>query len=162
MIAAALAVAALERGAVLDRDERVLQLGATLVVRVHVAGGDGRHAERLCELVQRVVAPRIASLVGTLQLDVERAGKRAREPRCRVRIDDAEPLPRTTGQRNEPLGMLGEDVDARPGRQQLTLPAGQPGARVRVGEDAAEVRVAHLRLAEQGHVGIADASPRRR
>ena len=156
VIAAALAVAALERGAVLDRDERVLQLGAALVVRVHVAGGDGRHAERLCELVQRVVAPRIASLVGTLQLDVERAGKRAREPRRRVRVDDAEPLPRTAGQRNEPLGMLGEDVDARPGRQQLALPAGQPGARVRVGEDAAEVRVAHLRLAEQRDMGVAD------
>ena len=157
MIAAALALAAVERGAVLDRDERVLQLGATLVVRVHVAGRDGRHAERLGELVQRVVAPRVAALVRTLQLDVERAGKRAREPRRRVRVDDAEPLPRAAGQRNEPLGMLGEDVDARPGRQQLALPAGQPGARVRVGEDAAEVRVAPLRLAEQRDMGIADS-----
>ena len=52
--------------------------------------------------------------------------------------------------------MLGEDVDARPGRQQLALPAGQPGARVRVGEDAAEVRVARLRLAEKGDMGVAD------
>ena len=52
--------------------------------------------------------------------------------------------------------MLGDDVDARPGRQQLTLAAGQPRARVRVGEDAAEIRVALLRLAEQGDMGAAD------
>ena len=48
--------------------------------------------------------------------------------------------------------MLGNHLDARRGRQQLSLPAGQPGARVRVREDAAEVRVAALRLAQQRHV----------
>ena len=53
--------------------------------------------------------------------------------------------------------MLREHVDARPGRQQLALLARAPRARVRVGEDPAEVRVAALRLAEQRHVRAADS-----
>ncbi len=48
--------------------------------------------------------------------------------------------------------MLGDDVDAGLGRQQLTLAAREARTRMRVGEDAAEVRIAALRLAEQRHV----------
>src|SRR5437773_2448388 len=69
--AAPLALAAVERGAMPDRDERVLQLGPPRVVRVDVAGGDGRDAERGREVAQMRVPAGIAALERSLQLDVE-------------------------------------------------------------------------------------------
>ena len=144
MVAAPLALAAVERRPALDRDERVLQPRAAQVVRVHVTGRDGRRADRLGEVAERGVPPRVAALVRPLQLDVERAGERLREPGGAVRVDDAEPMPRAARERDETLRVLGDRLDARLGRQQLALPSRQTRARVCVGEDPAEVRVAAL------------------
>ena len=73
MVSAPLALGAVERGAVPDRDQRVLEARPARVVGVNVAGRDGRHAERGRELLERGVAARIAALERALQLDVERA-----------------------------------------------------------------------------------------
>ena len=85
VVAAPLALAAVERCALLDRNERVLQLCATRVVRMHVAGRNGWDTKRLGELGEHGVPPRVAALVRPLQLDVERTRKGAGEPRRRVR-----------------------------------------------------------------------------
>ena len=76
MIASPFALAAVERRAVADRDERILELGAALVVRMDVTGRDGRDAELLCQLDEPCVPLRVATLERPLQLDVERTAKR--------------------------------------------------------------------------------------
>ena len=83
MVAAPLALAALERGAAADGDEDVLERGAATVVRVDVSRRDRPDAERLGELAQLRVAARVAALVRALQLDVEAVaaeGTRKRAP----------------------------------------------------------------------------------
>ena len=159
VIATPLALAAVERRALLDRHERVLELRAPSVVCVHVAGRDRGHAKRLGQVCEHGVAACVTAFVRPLQLDVERAWKRTGEPCGCVRVDDAEPVTGTARQCHETLGMFGDDLDARLRRQQLALAARQAGARVRVGEDATEVRVALLRLAEQRHVRTAFSAP---
>src|SRR5207245_2731180 len=57
VVAAPFAFAAVEGRALLDRDEGVLQLCATCVVRMHIAGRDGRDAKQLGEIGERGVAP---------------------------------------------------------------------------------------------------------
>ena len=52
MVPAPLGLAAVERGAAADRDERVLERGAPLVVGVDVAGRDRRHAQVAGELLE--------------------------------------------------------------------------------------------------------------
>ena len=163
VVAAPFALAPVQRRALLDRDKRILQSRATRAVRMHIAGRDGGHTKRLGELAQHGVAPRVTTLVRTLQLDVERAGKRACELGRRVRVDDAEPMARAARERDKPFGVLRDYLHARLGRQQIALAPGYARARVRVGEDATEVRVAALRLTEQRHVRARrPASPRRR
>ena len=162
VVAAALRLAAVERGAVADRDERVLEAGAAEVVRVDVAGRDGGDAERCGQLFERGVAAGVAALVRALELDVERAGKRAREPGGGVRVERGEAVARAAGEADEPFGVRFEDVERRRRREQLALAAGDAGAGVRVGEDPAEVRVAGLGLAEQRDVGVARRAGRRR
>src|SRR5205823_6260853 len=61
-VAAPLGLAALERRAVPDRHERVLEHGPLVAVRVHVAGDDRVDAERLGEVAERGVAARVAAL----------------------------------------------------------------------------------------------------
>ena len=51
-----------------------------------------------------------------------------------------------------PSACCGDDLGRRPRRQQLTLATGHACSGMRVGEDAAEVRVASLALAEKRHV----------
>ncbi len=122
VVAAPLALAAVERRAVPDRDERVLQPRAARVVRVHVAGRDGRHAERRGELRQPRVAADVATFVRTLQLDVERAcetrapaarRRSGRRRRARVR---AQPESATS-----PSACCSSTSSARLGRQQVAL-----------------------------------------
>src|ERR1700751_4469848 len=119
------------------------------MVCVHVAGGDGRDAQRLCELLQPSVAADVTAFVWTLELDGERACGSKRQPRGAVCVDDAEAVSRTARERDEPFRVLLEHFEARLGRQQVALLPGSARPRVRVGEDPAEVRVAALRLAEQ-------------
>ena len=163
MVPAPFAFTAVERRAVPDRDECVLQPCAALVVRMHVAGCDGRHAQRLCELLQPGVPADVATFVRTLQLDVERAFERTRQSGGAVHVDDAEAVSRAAGEGDEPFGVLLEHVEARLGRQQVAFLPWHACPRVRVGEDPTEVRVATLRLAEQrdvcasdGHFGTGD------
>src|SRR5882724_6246611 len=112
------------------------------MVCVHVAGCDGRDTERSRKLFELCIAASIATLVWTLELDVERALERPRELHGCFRICRAEPLPRAAGERDEALCVLGEHIQRRPGRQQVAFLARQTCACMCVGEDAAEIRVA--------------------
>ena len=133
---------------------------------VHVAGGDGVDAEVLGEIAQGSVAAGVAALVRALQLDEEAlAAERAGEPGGGVRVVHGEAVAGTAGEADEALGVL---LDERPadgrGERLAILTAVPPRARMRLGEDAAEVRVAPARLDEQRHVRdrSREASPRRR
>ena len=102
--------------------------------------------------VERGVPAGVAALVGPLELDVERAGERARERGCAVRVGDGEPVAGAAGEADEPLGVLGDDLGARRGREQVALAPFDPRAGVRVGQDPAEVLVAAAGLAEERDV----------
>src|SRR4029079_11640435 len=80
-VATPLLLAAVERGSAADRDEHVLQRSAARVMRMRLVGRgvwrmgapgrDGLRPERLCQFAQRRQPPRVAALVGPLQLDEE-------------------------------------------------------------------------------------------
>ncbi len=109
MVAAPLALAAVEGGAVADRDEGVLKPQAALVVGMDVAGADGRDAECGGKLLERGVAAGIAALVWALELDVERARECLREPGGGVRVGDGEPVAGAAGEADEAFGVLGDE-----------------------------------------------------
>ena len=89
-------------------------------MRVHVAGGDRAHAERLGEVAERGVAARVAALVRALQLDVEAvAAEHAGKVRGGVRVEHGEPVPRAAGEADEPVVQLLEEADVERGRQRL-------------------------------------------
>ena len=128
VVAAPLALAPVERRAVADRDERVLQADARTSVRVRISRDDGLDAERLGEVAQRRVAAHVAALVGPLQLDEEPlAAEGLREPRRRVRIAHGEPVARAAGEADEPVVQLLE---------QRLVERGRHGLRSRVPADA--------------------------
>ncbi len=147
-VAAPLALGAVQRRAVADGDERVLEHGAAMAVRVHVAGGDGIDAERLGELAQRGVAARVAALVRALELDEEAvAAERGGEPGGGVGIADGEAVARAAGQADEAVVSLGELL-----QRQRRLEA---VVRVREGEQPAEVCVSRGGLDKQRDMGAA-------
>ena len=95
-VAAPLALGAVQRRPVPDGDERVLEHGAALAVRVHVARGNRIDAERLRELAQRGVAASVATLVRALELDEEAVlAERGGEPGGGVGIPHGEAVTRT-------------------------------------------------------------------
>ena len=155
VVAAPLALAAVERGARADRDEHVLERGAARVVRVHVSRRDGVHVQRLRQVAQRRVAARVAAFVRSLQLDEEAvAAERLREPRRGVRIAHRQPVPRAAGETDEPLVEPFEQ--ARVERRRQRLPSFlRTRPRMRGGEQPAEVRVALRGLDEQRDVRAA-------
>ena len=107
VVAAPFPLAALERGAAADGDEHVLERSAAAVVCVDVTGRDRADAERGGEVAQVRVAAFVAALVRALQLDVEAvASEGAREPCCRVRSADREPVARAAGEADESLVQL--------------------------------------------------------
>ena len=153
-VAAALALAAVERGTAADRDERVLEQRPPRRVRVDVPGRDGLDAEMLGQVAERRVPPRVAALVRTLQLDEEplRAERRG-EPRCAMLVVEREPVARAPGEADEALVQLRDGLERDAGRERLPIFAARsPRAGMRRGEDPAEVRVAQPALAEQRHV----------
>ena len=92
-----------------DGDERVLEHGAAMAVRVHVAGGDGLHAERLRQVAQRRVATSVAALVRALELDEEAvAAERGGEPGGGVRIADGQAVAGAARETDEPVVALRE------------------------------------------------------
>ena len=114
VVAAPFALAPVERRAVADRDERILQADARTSMRVRVSRDDGLDAERLGEVAQCSVAAHVAALVGPLQLDEEPvAAKSVREPRRRVRIAHREPVARAAGEADESAVQLLRGAPAR-------------------------------------------------
>ena len=154
VVAATLGLRAVERRALADRDEHVLQLRAASMVRVHVAGRDRLHAERLREVSQRGVPAHVPALVRPLELDEETVAERAGDRGRGVRVAHGEPVPRATGEADEPVVQLEQELDRQRGIERRVLgPGSRP--RVRRGEEAAEVRVAPRVLDEQRDVGAA-------
>src|SRR4029077_6628456 len=98
-VAAALLLAAVERSAAADRNERVLEERAPRLVGVHVAGGDGVDAGVGGEIPQGGIASRVTSLVGPLQLDEEVvAAEGTRQADGDVRIAHGEAVVSAAGQ----------------------------------------------------------------
>ena len=107
VVAAPLALAAIERSAVLDRDEHVLQRRQAGVVRMDVSGSDRSDSERLGELVQDAVPGGVPTFERPLELNEEAvAAKCAGQPRGSVRLPHREPVPRTAGQADEAVVQL--------------------------------------------------------
>ena len=105
MVAAPLGLAAVERGAAADRDERVLEGGAALVVGVDVAGRDRRRRRGHGRAPRSRGEPAgVAALVRPLELDVEAvAPKRSGDLGGCVRVVRAEPVPGAAGEADEAL-----------------------------------------------------------
>ena len=144
-VPAPLRLAALEGGAVLDRDEDVLEARPARMVRMHVAGGDRADSQGFRERPERGVPARVAPLVRPLELDEEAvAAEGGGEPGGRVRVADGEPVARAAGKADEALVLLGEKrgIEARV----------QPLVAVRGGEEAAQVRVPARRLDQERDV----------
>jgi hypothetical protein len=114
------------------------------VVRVDVAGCDRLDAQVLGEVAKQGVAMHVAALEGPLQLDEE-----AIQPECvgqpggGVGIADAETEPRATGEADEPLRELGDELGRNRRRTRLPVFAARASrACMRGGQKPAEVRVA--------------------
>ena len=123
VVAAPLALAAVERGAAADGDEDVLQRGAAAVVRVHVARSRSSATSSVSARSRSArVAARVAALVRTLQLDEEAvAAERVREPRCCVRVAHREAVARAAGEADEPFVQLLEQLLVERRRQRLAV-----------------------------------------
>ncbi len=152
VVAAPLALAAVEGAPAPDRHEHVLEQRPRRVVRVDVAGRDRRHAERLGEVAERRVPAGVAALERPLELDVEAvAAERPREARGRVRVADGEPVAGAAGQADEAGVALLQHGQVEPRGERLGALL-RTGLRVRRGQQPAEVRVPLLALDEERHV----------
>ena len=152
-VASPLRLAAVERRAVLDGDERVLQRRPRTRMGMDVAGRNRFDPERLSQLAQRGVATSVASLERTLKLDKEAAAAEGSRQPCRgVRVLHGEPMPRAARQADEPfVQALQRRLLERRLEQFAFLPR-DPCPRMGVGQQPAEVGVARGRLDEQRHV----------
>src|SRR5439155_581646 len=107
VVATAIGLAAVERAAVTDRDENVLQPCAPGLVRVNVAGDDRVDAERTGEVAQQDVAVGVAALVRSLELDEETlATESPGEAGGGVRIADGEAVTRAAGKADQAVVQL--------------------------------------------------------
>ena len=139
-------LAGVERGAVAQRHEGVLQLRATARVGVHVAARHARHPEAPGERLQRAVARAIVAGVGALQLHAQavRAEGVQQPPRGGLVVHAAGGASREA---HQPLAVLPHRLQAH--RRLAPLAAPGPLARVgvRQSQQPAEVapaaRVAH-------------------
>ena len=154
VVPAPLALAALERGSVADRDEDVLERRPALGMRMRVARRDGGDAERGREVAQRGVPARVAALVRALELDEEPiAPERAGGTGGLVRIPVREAVARAAGEGDEPIRVLEQEVEVERGRKRsIGLVARRPRPRVRGREKPTEIRVALRRLDEERQV----------
>ena len=108
----------------------------------------------LGEVAQGRVAPHVTALVRPLQLDEEALrAEGVREPGGGVRVLHREAVAGAAGEADEAVGVLLDEALGHGGSERLTILAARlPGARVRLGQDPAQVRVAPARLDEQRHV----------
>ena len=149
-----LALAPVERGPAADRDERVLEERPSRGVRVDVSRRDGLDPEVLGQVAERGVPPGVAPLVRSLELDEEPLPpERGCEPGRACRVAEREPVARAAGEADEALVELGDRRERHGGLEQdaVLLPLGSR-ARMRGGEDPAQVRVAPARLDEERQV----------
>ena len=142
VVAAPLALAAVEGGAAADRDEGVLEAETALVVGVDVAGGDRGDAEVGGELLEGGVPAGVAALERALELDVEAHRERLSQSGSGVRVGNGEAVAGTAGEADEPLGVVRDEGCRGRGGEQVALTPFESGAGVSVGEDPAEVLVA--------------------
>src|SRR4029453_10451923 len=144
---------ALERRAVADRDERVLQSHSSRIVGVDVARDDCLDVQRLGEVAKPGVPPLVSPFERPLGSDEE--ALRAKGPgkaRRGVGVPDGKPLARATREADETLVQLLEKglVESRLQRRLALLRA---GVCVRRSEEPAEVGVATLAFERQRAVG---------
>ena len=84
-------------------------------MRVHVAGGDRRHAEVLREIAQQRRAAGVAALERPLQLDEEAvAAERLRQPGGAVRVAQAEAIAGAAGEADEAIAVSSRRRRGRP------------------------------------------------
>ena len=114
VVTATLGLRAVERRALADRDEHVLQLCAASMVRVHVAGRDRLHAEHIRELSQRGV-PATSRVERPLELDEEAVAERLRRPAAAVFGSRTAGVPRAAGKTDEPVVQLEQELDRQRG-----------------------------------------------
>ena len=163
-VGTALAVALVQRQAVLDRDQHVLQAVPVALVVVHVARAHHPHARRRRQTHERAVARAVVEHQVVLQLDedVVRAepldqalefGGRVAQPAGLGQAGDAARA--TAAKHDQPLAVRRQLLDGQAGVQPSRL-----FARValllqaeRQAGEAAEVGVAALILGQQGEVG---------
>jgi hypothetical protein len=146
-------LAAVQRCAAADRDERVLESAPPLVVRVDVPGGDRGDPEVAGELAEGGVPPGVAALVRALKLDEEALSAERGSHTCgRIGISHPQSVSGTTGQADQPFAVLEQPVERELGRQRIRAFL-RPGSCVRLGEQAAEVGVPPWRLDEQRDMG---------
>ena len=158
MVAAPLALAALERGAVPDRDEHVLERGPRLGWCACASPVRPSRTPSVCGSSRsRGVPPGVAALVRPLELDVEAVAaeraRRAAQPRSGRgrRARAARSRRGRRGPRSAPRAALGSSAGG-------SSSASRPGRRVcrlRLGQQPAEVGVAARALDEQRHVRAA-------
>ena len=145
-----------EARAVLDRDEHVLEPVPLLPVVVHIASRDDTETEVLREVGEVAVAPRVAIDEVVLQLEEEVAVakgpgvapcRRLGLPVLPLRHQRRHLTAATAGERDQPLRMAGQRI-------QLNARLAPFVIQVRVREQATEVGVATLVLAEERQVVI--------
>ena len=129
---------AVERGAVPDRDERVLEPASPRMMGVDVAGGDRRkrRATPRDRSARRCGGRRRARRAAAARRRTHR--ETPRQPCGRVRIDDRQPVSRTAREANEPLRVLGDATRALVAAGSSSR--SRPATRVRA---CASVRIRH-------------------
>ena len=162
-VGAAEAVALLQRAAVPDRHQRVLEAVPEALVVVDVAGGDGAHADPPGELGQRPVPVAVAEDQVVLELDEDVLPAEPSDPVAEdglglgrpaaLHQQRHRPLP-AAGQADQAPAVAGQPGDGEAGVEAPLLPTLGVGLLDAVGEadQPAEVAVALPGLGEQGQV----------
>src|SRR5262249_13695335 len=109
-VAAPLALGPVERRAVADGDERVLKQRAAFVMGMDVPGDDRLRPDRLGELTQQSVAPRVPPLVRSLQLDEKVFPERRSNLGSAIGARNRQAMVSAPGEADEPFVQLTEQI----------------------------------------------------
>ncbi len=142
-VATAQRLGGVERRAVAQCHERVLQLGPAACMRMHVAAGHARHPEPPRERRQRAVAGAVVPRIGTLQLHAQvlRAERLEQAPCDRLVADAAADrrVPGAARQADEALRVVEHRLQRDRRLAPLALPRTVTGVCVGQREDPADV-----------------------